>query len=137
MVIKTKAPSMSQLRQQLLKAIDEAGDLQRACHSANVAYDSKRKEVEELIRKTQAFNGEGITVQASKYQASLVYDEVRHIDPIEFIKKVKDSMIRQLCLKVVLKDAETVLKKLNAKLFYELVTMKKKEVVTLYIEQRS
>jgi hypothetical protein len=127
---KMKPAELKELRE----LIDRGGELQRACLEAKNAYNDHRAVLEDRLR---TLVGERQTVQAKHYEARISYDEQRWIDPNEFIKKVKDKMIRTLCLKVVLKSADTVLGSLNPSLLYKLTAKREREVPTLHIERRS
>lgn len=128
-----KTKKSSDALRALNKAIDEAGELQKAKRAAINAYNDKREEVEKLLRETV---GEEILAQAKSYEAIISYDEVNCIEVNTFLEKVEDPLIRRLCMTVVLKSATAVIGKVSPGLFRDLVHKKKKEVPTLHIEMK-
>jgi hypothetical protein len=119
---------------ELSDEIDLAGQLQAKRHRAELEYEAQRKKVIELLQKHEAKEEE--VVKARHYQAQLCHDDERFIDPNTFILRVRDRMIRSVCLRVLVTHAEVVLGYTNPALLRQLTILRKKQNETLHISPR-
>jgi hypothetical protein len=128
-----KRLSKGQLNE-LIHEIDHAGELQHRRHMVHIEYEAQRDKVIVLLERYEAKEEE--IVKAKHYEAVLCHDSQRFIDVNEFIKQVKDKLLRALCLRVILKNADVVLGHANPAVLFKLIKKRDRPEKTLHIEPR-